>query len=341
MTILGIESSCDETAAALIECVRGKLRVVTDVVASQVAIHAQYGGVVPEVAARNHMENVVTVLQRALGKRRPDVLAVTAGPGLITSLLVGVQTARTLAYLWKKPLVAVNHIEGHLYANWLENRSVQFPAIVLIVSGGHTELVLMKDHGKYELLGATRDDAAGEAFDKGAKLLGLSYPGGPAISKQALAGDVSAYSFPRPMIDSADYDFSFSGLKTALLYTVMDIKKQKKRLTPQRVSDLCASYQAAIVDVITAKTMRAVEQYHVKFVLCGGGVMANHALRESLSKKLTSLNSSVQLRIPSFKYCTDNAVMIAAAGAFHAMRKDFTPWKKVEARSQWDFTSKS
>ncbi|MBI4268515.1 tRNA (adenosine(37)-N6)-threonylcarbamoyltransferase complex transferase subunit TsaD [Candidatus Uhrbacteria bacterium] len=340
MLVLGIESSCDETAAALVEFRHGKISVISDVVASQIAIHRKFGGVVPEVAARTHMEHILPVIERALGgRRRPDVIAVTAGPGLITSLLVGAQTAQTLSYLWGKPLVAVNHIEGHVYANWIASSfKLQalriFPALVLIVSGGHTELVLMKGHGRYRLLGATRDDAAGEAFDKGAKLLSLGYPGGPAIAKTAERGDPSAFPFPRPMLSEPGYEFSFSGLKTALLYAMMNRKKSGAKITGKIISDLSASYQAAIVDVLAAKTLRAADEHRVKAVLCGGGVMANTELRSALQKKLSQ--KRIPLHIPSIALCTDNAVMIAAAGAFKAARKEYTDWRKIEVRSRWE-----
>ncbi|MDO8571576.1 MAG: tRNA (adenosine(37)-N6)-threonylcarbamoyltransferase complex transferase subunit TsaD [bacterium] len=335
MKILGIESSCDETAAALLEVKRGVFTLKKNIVASQIAIHARNGGVIPEVAARSHILNVIPVIQKTLGTGRPDVIAVTAGPGLITSLLVGIETAKTLSYLWRKPLVAVNHIEGHVYANFLSDPSISFPALVLIVSGGHTELVLMSGHGTYSIIGMTRDDAAGEAFDKVAKMLGLEYPGGPAISRVAVQGNPLLFELPRPMIDSSDFDFSFSGLKTAVLYLVMDLVK-KKKLNEQTKMDLCASFQQAVVDVLVSKTLRAALKYKVRTVLFGGGVIANLALRTQMSHIFTAHAPQITVRFPSLAYCTDNAAMIAVAGYFHALKKDFIDPKKLDARSNWE-----
>lgn len=346
MTILGIETSCDETASSLIEEKNGRCSVLTSVVASQIKIHAKTGGIVPEVAARNHILAIIPVIQRALKGKMPDAIAVTAGPGLVTSLGVGVQTARTFSYIWKKPLIAVNHIEGHLYANFIcastksqitNHKSIAFPAVVLIVSGGHTELILMTGHGKYQLLGKTLDDAAGEAFDKGAKILGLGYPGGPAISKAAEKGDTVRYDFPRPLLSSRNYDFSFSGLKTSLLYRVRDMKKEGTRFTPKVIADLAASYQAAIVDVLVAKTVRAAKEYSVKTVLSGGGVMANKELRKRLENSLKK--NGIDFRVPPYSLCTDNASMIACAGAFKAHRREYVLWRDVDARSTWGVTS--
>ncbi len=345
MNILGIESSCDETAAALLEVKRGKFFLRKNVVASQIAIHARHGGVVPEVAARNHILNIIPVIKKALGKNTPDAIAVTAGPGLITSLLVGIETAKVLSYIWGKPLIAVNHIEGHLYANWLHESAsftynrmtpVQFPALVLIVSGGHTELVFMRDHGKYAVLGMTRDDAAGEAFDKVAKMLGLGYPGGPIISQLAKKGDISRFHFPRPMIEAPNFDFSFSGLKTSVLYCVMDLTKKKRTIDAQTKADICASFQQAVVDVLIAKTMKAALKYSVRTILLGGGVIANVELRKQMSNICAQQASVVSLRFPSLTYCTDNAAMIAMAGYVHAQKRDFVDSKKFDVRPQWE-----
>lgn len=345
MNILGIESSCDETAAALLEVRRGKTTLHSNHDASQVAIHARYGGVVPEVAARNHLLSVIPVIQKALGDNKPDVIAVTSGPGLVTSLGVGVQTARTLSYLWGIPLVAVNHLEGHLYANWLEAAvkkskvesrisNIKFPALVLIVSGGHTELLLMKDHGKYKKIGQTLDDAAGEAFDKVAKILGLGYPGGPAISRLAQSGDSKRFDVPRALLNDRErkYDFSFSGVKTSMLYCVRDlrnVKKYSKRLLP----DLCASFQQAVIAVLVTKTARAAQEYKVKSVLLGGGVVANSLLRSQMTAVLAD---DVSLYIPQLTFCTDNAAMIAMAGYFHAKKRAYTPWQKLDVRGGWE-----
>ncbi|MEK7516403.1 MAG: tRNA (adenosine(37)-N6)-threonylcarbamoyltransferase complex transferase subunit TsaD [Patescibacteria group bacterium] len=339
MKILGIETSCDETAVALLEDRGERLRVLHNLVASQVAIHAKYGGVVPEVAARNHVEVIVPLLRKVVGRdaMKIDAIAVTAGPGLMTSLSVGVETAKVLSYLWDIPLVRVNHLEGHIYSNWLrpvggnpksEIRNPKFPALVLIVSGGHTELVLMKRHGSYKVIGATRDDAAGEAFDKVAKLLKLGYPGGPAISKLAQKGNPSAIPFPRPMIDSADFEFSFAGLKTAVLYLM-----QKSNPV---IADVCASFEQAVVDVLVAKTIRAAKKYKVKTVLLGGGVAANQKLRATLRTALVMELPAVGYREPALEFTGDNAAMIAAAGYFLAQAGRFTPWKRLRADANWE-----
>ncbi len=331
MTILGIETSCDETAVALVRATRGGFDVVRETVASQIDIHRQYGGVVPEVAARNHLLSIMPLIKQVAGTRAPDVIAATTGPGLITSLLVGATAGRTLAYLWKKPFVSVNHIEGHIYANWIGTHAKpKFPAIVLIVSGGHTELLFMKDHLRYARLGQTRDDAAGEAFDKGAKMLGLGYPGGPAISACAGRGSASRYDFPRPMLEEKGYEFSYSGIKTSLLYRLRDMERKPSK---KEINDLCASYQEAIVDVLVGKTLRAVREYRPASVIIGGGVTANRRLREKLHDALSRAGTA--LHIPSMKLSTDNAAMIAAAGYFRAIKKDFTPWEKVCVQAQW------
>lgn len=343
MTILGIESSADETAAALLSFEKKGFSILSNIVASQVDIHAQYGGVVPEVAARNHIAAIMPVVREALGDKRPDAIAVTAGPGLITSLLVGVHTARTLAYLWNVPLIATNHIEGHLYANFLQETLWKakskdlFPAVVLIVSGGHTELILMKSHGKYELLGATRDDAAGECYDKAASILGLQYPGGPAIDREAQKGDPTRFPLPRPMMDSGDYEFSFSGLKTAVLYLVGKLKKEKVFNDDVR-PDICASFQQAVVDVLVTKTVRAAKEYRTRSILMGGGVVANSMLRSSMKSAIGKEMPHSLFSYPELKYCTDNAAMIAMAGYFRSLARKSSPpvWAKLDARPQWE-----
>lgn len=310
MKILGIETSCDETAVAMLQASGGlkspKFKVLKNLVYSQILIHRKTGGVVPEVAAREHVTVIVPMIKKILGKLMPDLIAVTAGPGLITSLRVGVDAARILSIVKKIPLVDVNHLEGHIYANWLPSsqqqtanskqgavgrglQAVSFPALCLIVSGGHTELVLMKEHGKYKRIGATRDDAAGEAFDKSAKLLGLPYPGGPEIAKLAEHGNPDAFKFPRPMISSDDYDFSFSGLKTAVRIAFQESRIKNQEL---RIKDFAASIQAAIIEVLVAKTIRAAEEYKVKSVLLAGGVSANKKLREELGR-------SIELGLPA------------------------------------------
>lgn len=341
MHILGIETSCDETAAAFLQEKRGHFQLLSNVVSSQAEIHAQYGGVVPEVAARNHIAVVMPVIGEALGGKKPDAIAVTAGPGLITSLLVGVHTAKTLAYLWNVPLIAINHIEGHIYANWLEkqfavasSRLPVFPAIVLIVSGGHTELILMKGHGNYALLGATRDDAAGECYDKAASILGLGYPGGSAIDKESRSGNPNRFPLPRPMIGSGDFEFSFSGLKTAVLYLVERLKKEKT-FDAQVRADICASFQQAVADVLVAKTIAAAKKHHARAILMGGGVVANSALRAMMECTVRAELPVTQLSHPDLRYCTDNAAMIAMAGYFHARKKDFSYFHALDAMPRW------
>ncbi len=304
MNILAIETSCDESSVALLCGDK-----VTQLTASQIDVHKVTGGVVPEVAAREHVPVMVPFVQQVLAKanlapHQIDRIAVTAGPGLITSLLVGVETARALAYGWQKPIFPTNHIEGHIAANFLVHKDIPFPALALVVSGGHTELLYMPKPGVYELIGATRDDAAGECFDKCARVLGLPYPGGPAISKLAKDGDPLAYSFPSPLINQSTFDFSFSGLKTAVLYFHRDHPDAK-------LEDVCAGVQEAIVNSLHIKTQKAIEQYKAKAVLVGGGVAANPLLRERLN------TLSVPVFVPPFEYCTDNAAMIAAACRLH------------------------
>ncbi|PIS05070.1 MAG: tRNA (adenosine(37)-N6)-threonylcarbamoyltransferase complex transferase subunit TsaD [Candidatus Buchananbacteria bacterium CG10_big_fil_rev_8_21_14_0_10_42_9] len=331
MIILGIETSCDETAAAVLEVKRGKFTLRSNVVYSQIKIHRQTGGVVPEVAARNHVIKVIPVLKEALtsAKVKPkdiDYIAVTHKPGLITSLLVGIETAKVLSYAWRKPLIAVDHLKGHLYANWLtENaRHIKFPALGLIVSGGHTEIVYMKDRFSFKNIGQTLDDAVGEAFDKVGKTLGLAYPGGPEIAKRATKGNPQAFNFPRPMIDSGDFNFSYSGLKTSVLYAV---NKLKQPFSDKIINDICASFQAAAVEILVTKTKLAAAKYNIKAVIVGGGVAANNELRSKLKKAIPNVN----LILPEKKLTTDNAAMIAAAGYFKVLKKDFTPWQKIKA----------
>lgn len=341
MRILGIETSCDETAVALLSVTGSlkapKLKVLKNLVSSQIKIHRKTGGVVPEVAARQHAEIIVPLMKRALGQTVPDVIAATSGPGLITALRTGLDAARIFSIVKNIPIVGVNHLEGHIYANWLghETRSAKhatFPALCLIVSGGHTELVLMKDHGKYKKLGATRDDAAGEAFDKTAKLLGLPYPGGPEVARLASGANPFAYSFPRPMMQDDTLDFSFSGLKTA----VRTFAHTKGKMTRKEIKDTCAGVEAAIVDVLVAKTIRAAKQYKVKSVILAGGVSANLKLRETLGAALRAERIKASYHIPPLEYTGDNAAMIAAAGFFHATRKDFSNPLKLEATSNWE-----
>ncbi len=333
MIILGIETSCDETSAAVVETDGRRFCVLSNVVSSQIKIHQKYGGVVPEVAARNHVGKVLPVIEQALrnaeckmqnAKYFVDRIAVTVGPGLLTSLLVGIETAKMLSYVWKVPIVPVNHMAGHTYSSLLtlKAQNIKFPAIALLVSGGHTELVLMKKHGVFKLVGQTIDDAAGEAFDKIAKMLGLGYPGGPAIDRLAARGNPHAVKFPRAMLGKGNLDFSFSGLKTSVLYY---LKKRQASRSTLHVSDTCASVQQAIVDVLVAKTVMAAKKYKVKTVMLGGGVAANRQLRRDLGATLVQELPKVRFSIPSFEYTTDNAAMIAAAGYFAKQK----PWASL------------
>jgi N6-L-threonylcarbamoyladenine synthase len=304
--ILAIETSCDETAVAVVD---NGTTIVSNIVASQVDLHARYGGVFPEVASRRHIEVIYTVIDQALREAHLsvddlDCIAVTRGPGLVGSLLVGVNAAKGMAIGRNKPILGINHIEGHVYSLWLTEgvEEFEFPIVTLVVSGGHTELYLVKDHLVYEHLGGTIDDAAGEAFDKVGRLLGLPFPGGPAIDAAAQDGDQRAFRFPRAVLDD-DYNFSFSGLKTAVM---RESKRFEDGRTP--VADLAASFQAAVVDVLVTKTANAAEAHGAKAVHLAGGVSANRALRRQMDLAL-----SIPVRYPPPILCTDNAAMIAAA----------------------------
>ena len=329
MRILGIESSCDDTSVSLIEASSEGFFVLAEKTASQIEIHKKYGGVVPEVAARAHAEFIVPLIEEVMdGQEKPDVIAVTSGPGLMTALLVGVDAAKTLSYLWDVPLVGINHIEGHIHSVEVKSQN-EFPTLCLIVSGGHTELIVMKDRGEYEKIGKTVDDAAGECFDKVAKLLGFEYPGGPKISQLAAVGKTGAITFPRPMLKDNNYDFSFSGLKTAALYWLRDNESNS-------INDFCASFEQAIVDVLVIKTLRAAAQYKPKTILLGGGVSANKKLRESLAAGIASEFPDTKFLIPELQYAMDNATMIAIAGYYKALKKEFISWKDVKANPQWE-----
>jgi N6-L-threonylcarbamoyladenine synthase len=428
MLILGIESSCDDTSVALLDCSKQGHIVLFEKTASQIGIHKKYGGVVPEIAGRMHAEKIVPLIEAALspspitkggrkgvavekaaesakdgkphltspwkgeGTIRPDAIAVTAGPGLITGLLVGVEAARTLSYALDIPLIRTNHIEGHIYSVEILNpkseilnksqiskskilkscklqaaSSIQFPALALIVSGGHTELILMKNYGKCKLLGATKDDAAGECFDKVAKLLGLPYPGGPQISKLAEIGNPNAINFPRPMIKEENYLFSFAGLKTSALYWLRDnslspltkggrrgvavaeaaesiakdgtpplYPSSVRRGSETTINDFCASFEQAIVDVLVSKTIKAAAEYKPKTIILAGGVSANKKLRQTLVEQAAIQCPKSKVRFPKSEYCMDNAAMIAAAGYYHANKKDFTSWRKIQADPNWE-----
>jgi N6-L-threonylcarbamoyladenine synthase len=315
--VLGIETSCDETAAAVVE---DGLKVRSNVLASQHEIHGRFGGVVPELASRAHLERLNPLIEAALreagtGWNEIEAVAVTRGPGLVGALLVGLATAKAMALALDVPLAAVNHLEGHVYANFLEHGPADPPYVVLLVSGGHTMLVHMPEEHRYEVLGQTLDDAAGEAFDKVARFLGLGYPGGPVLDRLARKGNPEAVRFPRAMAGSGDFDFSLSGLKTAVIRHVR-AEHQAGRETP--VEDLAASFQEAVVDVQVEKTMAAAEATGVRTVLLGGGVVANTRLRERMAREAEG--RGLRLLAPSPELCTDNGAMIASAGHFRLAR---------------------
>jgi len=344
MIILSIETSCDETAAAIVEFSRGKAKILSDIVSSQIKIHQKYGGVVPSLASRMHLKNTVPILdkvfrQAGIKKDKIDYIAVTNGPGLIPALMIGVSAAKTLSFALKKPLIGINHIEGHIYANWLTESKVEnytllkpkFPILCLTVSGGHTQLILMEKDLDYRIVGETIDDAAGEAFDKVAKLLDLGYPGGPVIEKMAKSGDEQRFKFTRPMMQSKDYNFSFSGLKTAVLY---EIKKKEGDIDLKYKKDMAASFQRTVIDVLVSKTIRAAKEYGAKTVLLGGGVSANQALRKELGIKIGEELPLSAFRFPLFKLTTDNALMISIAAYYHALnKKGISDWRDIKADS--------
>ena len=312
-TVLAIESSCDETAAAVV--VNGR-EVLSNVISSQIDIHKLYGGVVPEIASRKHIEKINQVIQEALeesGKTMEDIdaVCVTYGPGLVGALLVGVGAAKALAYATHKPLVGVHHIEGHISANFIENKDLEPPFLCLVASGGHSHLVIVKEYGEYEILGRTRDDAAGEAFDKVARAIGLGYPGGPKIDKLAKEGDPDAIEFPKASIDGAPYDFSFSGVKSAVLNYINGCKMKQ---VPYNEADIAASFQKAVVGVLVDHTMKAAKGYGIKKVAIAGGVACNSALRQAMEDACQK--RGYKFYRPSPILCTDNAAMIGAAGYY-------------------------
>lgn len=368
LTILSIETSFDDTAASV---VRNGTAVLSNVLSSQIPLHARYGGVIPEIAARAHTESMTMVISNALTEAWPsedprqslktniDMIAVTHGPGLIGSLLVGVSTARSLAYTFNKPLIPVHHILGHVYSNFLvpdqeatvksEKLKVEsssaldirhssfslFPFLTLVASGGHTELILSTSHHHHTIIARTRDDAAGEAFDKAAALLDLPYPGGPSISASALQGDPQKYALPRGMHTKTSLDFSFSGLKTALAQLIQKLRLENVD-TAQAAPDLAASFQASVVESLVSKTMRAAAKYNVRHVALAGGVAANNSLRKSLQK--ASREQHLPCFVPDFAYCTDNAAMIGAAAYFgahsHSLASTSFPWYNVNVERE-------
>ncbi len=326
-TVLGIESSCDETAASVVK--EGKY-MLSNVVSSQVATHEKFGGVVPEIASRKHIESIIPVIEQAVSKAgcrlsEIDAIAVTQGPGLIGSLMVGLSVAKALSFSLDKPFVGVNHIEAHTCAVHIEHQ-VPFPFIALVVSGGHTSIYLVNDFTEYVLIGKTRDDAAGEAFDKAARILGLGYPGGAKIDTLARKGNPEKIKFPRPFMDRESFDFSYSGLKTSLLYYV----KKNPITSKQEMHDICASYQEAIVDTLVNKTVSATKYYNIKNVVICGGVACNSRLRE-VSKEIFK-KENINLFIPSPQLCTDNAAMVASLGYFR-LKKGLESSLDVEAFS--------
>jgi len=321
MKILGIETSCDETAAAVVE---DGTEIHSNVISSQVEIHSRYGGIVPEVASRQHLLSIMPIVEKALGDAKVNskdlsAIAVTNGPGLAGSLLVGVNFAKAVALAWELPLVSVNHLEAHIYANWLGQDKPIFPAISLIVSGGHTELVLLKGHGEISRLGRTRDDAAGEAFDKVARALGLGYPGGPVIEK-ATQGITPTRRLPRAWIRGSD-DFSFSGLKTAAVRLAEELKIDASANPSPVTLDIAASFQEAVVDVLVAKTVAAACKHGVSQILLAGGVAANKLLRETMASR-----SPIPVLIPPIILCTDNAAMVASCGYFRLLQGKIAGW---------------
>lgn len=312
ITVLSIETSCDETSAAIIK--NGK-HILGSVVSSQIESHKRFGGVVPEIASRHHVEQLTIVLEECFEQANCtmddiDAIAVTQGPGLVGALLTGIHAAKSIAFAHNKPLIGVHHIAGHIYANHLVE-DLQFPLLALVVSGGHTELVYMKEHGSFEVIGETRDDAAGEAYDKVARTLNLPYPGGPHIDKLAALG-TDSYKLPRSWLEEGTYDFSFSGLKSAVINFVHNANQRGEEVIPE---NLAASFQASVVEVLVGKAIRAAKEYNVKQIVLAGGVAANSGLRKALESAVTELDGP-ELIIPPLSLCTDNAAMIGVAGTF-------------------------
>jgi len=327
IVILGIESSCDETAASV---VRNGREVLSNVISSQIALHTLYGGVVPEIASRKHIEKINVVIEEALAEAHMtlddiDAIGVTYGPGLVGALLVGVSEAKAIAYAKNLPLIGVHHIEGHISANYIENKDLEPPFACLVVSGGHTHLVIVKDYGKYEIVGRTRDDAAGEAFDKVARAIGLGYPGGPKIDKVSKEGNPNAIAFPRAKVADSAYDFSFSGLKSAVLNYLNGCKMKN---IPIVQADVAASFQKAVVDVLVEHAMHAMEEYGFKKFAIAGGVASNSALRSAMEEACKK--RGVAFYHPSPILCTDNAAMIGAAAYYEYL---------AGTRSGWDLNA--
>ncbi len=334
MLILGIETSCDETSAAVVE---DGCNILSNIVSSQEQLHLKFGGVVPEIACRAHIEAILPVIDNALRDARTqlkdiDAVALATTPGLIGALLIGLTAAKTLSWLLKLPLIAVNHLHAHILASRLEyGEELRFPALGFVISGGHTSLFLSRSETDHLALGATLDDAAGEAFDKVAKLLGLGYPGGPEIDRISMSGNPASVSFPRSYLEPGSLDFSFSGLKTAVLYHYQGLQRRKGELNRQEVADISASFQEAVVDVLVNKTLLALKRHRVNGVILGGGVACNSRLRKRFSLALEDL--PVRLFCPSPKLCTDNAAMVACLGYYKYLERDFSTLE-VEAVAQ-------
>lgn len=334
--LLGIESSCDETAASV---VRNGREVLSNVISSQIELHKLYGGVVPEIASRKHIEKINQVIEEALTEANVtleelDAVAVTYGPGLVGALLVGVASAKAISYGIGKPLVGVHHIEGHIAANYIEHPDLEPPFLSLVISGGHTHLIKVLDYGKFEIVGRTRDDAAGEAFDKVARAIGLGYPGGPKVDKLSQEGNEKAILFPRANIENAPYDFSFSGVKSAVLNYINGCKMKGEPFNP---ADIAASFQAAVIDVLVKRAMMAAKEFNVNSLALAGGVAANSSLRKAM--KQAAKENGIRLYYPSPIYCTDNAAMIAAAGYYeyingtrHGLELNAVPNLKIGER---------
>ena len=337
MRILGIETSCDETGVAIYDEEKG---LIANQLHTQIALHADYGGVVPELASRDHIRKLAPLLQAALQEanltaKDIDGVAYTCGPGLVGALLVGSTVARSLAYAWNVPAIGIHHMEGHLLAPMLEENPPHFPFVALLVSGGHTQLVRVDGVGRYELLGESIDDAAGEAFDKTAKLLGLDYPGGAALARLALNGTPNRFAFPRPMTDRPGLDFSFSGLKTFAANTLHQVMKEEGELTEQSKADIAYAFQEAVVDTLAIKCKRALKQTGLKRLVIAGGVSANKQLRQTLAELMQQLGGEVFYPQPQF--CTDNGAMIAYAG-FLRLKQGQQQDLAIEVRPRWAMT---
>lgn len=332
MIILAVESSCDETSVAVLK--NGKT-VLSNIVVSQMDIHKEFGGVVPEVASRHHVASITRVIEKALEDASVtqadiDLVAVTKAPGLIGALLVGINAAKAFAFINQIPIIGVDHIKGHIYANQIENE-MQFPLLALVVSGGHTELILMNKHNQFEQLGTTQDDAVGEAYDKVARVMGLGYPGGPVVDRLAAEGE-NSYELPRPHINSGDYNFSFSGLKSAVINLLHNTKQRGEELI---VNDVCTSFQTAVIEVLIHKTISAAREYNVKQIIVAGGVSANKGLR----KAIMEYNTEFQVSVPPFKYCTDNAAMIGSAAYYQYEDVGTTDGMELNGKPYHELTS--